>query len=178
MGLERIELSQRERDRFNVLHEVSEGHLTQVEAAGRGCARLRASVARGHVRIRGRASMKLNMYEAIGGRTKLNEAVTKFYEKVLADPNLLGFFARSNMNGVHAKQMMFLTMLLTVNEGFGKPDIHAAHAGSRMEGLTDAHFDAFLGHFRNTLVEMGVQEEAVEGIMRQLEATRKKVLDR
>lgn len=122
--------------------------------------------------------MKLNMYEAIGGRTKLNEAVTKFYAKVLADPNLGGFFARSNMNGVHAKQMMFLTMLLSGNEGFGKPDIHAAHADSRMEGLTDAHFDAFLGHFRTTLVEIGVQNEAVEEIMQQLEAARKQVLGR
>lgn len=35
MGLERIELSQRERDRLKVLHEVEEGHLTQREAAAR-----------------------------------------------------------------------------------------------------------------------------------------------
>ena len=35
MGLERIDLSQRERDRLKVLHEVREGHLTQVDAAER-----------------------------------------------------------------------------------------------------------------------------------------------
>lgn len=35
MEPERIELSQRERERLKVLHEVQEGHLTQVEAAGR-----------------------------------------------------------------------------------------------------------------------------------------------
>ena len=35
MELERIELSQRERDRLKVLHEVSEGHLRQVDAAER-----------------------------------------------------------------------------------------------------------------------------------------------
>src|SRR3990170_507258 len=35
MEPERIELSQRERDRLKVLHEVEEGHLTQVEAARR-----------------------------------------------------------------------------------------------------------------------------------------------
>lgn len=122
--------------------------------------------------------MKLNMYEAIGGRSKLSEAVTLFYEKVLADPSLRGFFAQSNMKGVRAKQMMFLTMLLSGDEGFGKPDIHAAHAGSRMEGLSDAHFDAFVGHFRTTLVEIGVEGEAIEEIMRELESTRKKVLGR
>jgi len=35
MGLERIALSQRERDRLKVLHAMSEGHLTQVEGARR-----------------------------------------------------------------------------------------------------------------------------------------------
>ena len=35
MGLERIELSQRERDRLKVLHEVERGHLTQVDGARR-----------------------------------------------------------------------------------------------------------------------------------------------
>ena len=35
MEPERMELSQRERDRLKVLHEVEEGHLTQVEAARR-----------------------------------------------------------------------------------------------------------------------------------------------
>ncbi len=35
MEPERIELSQRERDRLKVLQEVEKGHLTQGEAAGR-----------------------------------------------------------------------------------------------------------------------------------------------
>jgi transposase len=35
METERIALSQRERDRLRVLHEVEQGHLTQVAAAGR-----------------------------------------------------------------------------------------------------------------------------------------------
>jgi helix-turn-helix protein len=35
METERIALSQRERDRLRVLHEVAQGHLTQVAAAGR-----------------------------------------------------------------------------------------------------------------------------------------------
>ena len=35
MREERIELSQRERERLKVLHEVQQGHLRQREAAGR-----------------------------------------------------------------------------------------------------------------------------------------------
>ncbi len=38
MEPERIELSQRERDRLKALHEVEQGHLKQVEAAGAAAA--------------------------------------------------------------------------------------------------------------------------------------------
>ena len=122
--------------------------------------------------------MKQNMYEAIGGRARLQEAVASFYKKVLADPDLRVFFARSNMNGVQSKQLMFLSMLLSGDESFGKPDIHAAHAESRNEGLTDAHFDKFVAHFRATLVEMGLAEDLIENVIGELESTRGRVLGR
>ena len=35
MGEERLEMSERERERLKVLHEVQGGHLTQVEAGWR-----------------------------------------------------------------------------------------------------------------------------------------------
>ncbi len=35
MGEERIELSARERERLKLLHEIQQGHLSQVEASGR-----------------------------------------------------------------------------------------------------------------------------------------------
>jgi len=122
--------------------------------------------------------MKLDMYEAIGGRNKLNAAVRIFYRKVMADPNLQPFFAKTDMNGLRAKQVMFLSMLLGNTESFGRPDIRAAHTASRHEGLTDAHVDAFFGHFRSTLEDIGVQPEIVEQIMHELESTRREVLDR
>jgi len=67
MELERIELSQRERDRLKVLYEVEEGHLTQVDAAQhvhltdrqvrRLLVRVRAEGDRGVIhRLRGRPS--------------------------------------------------------------------------------------------------------------------------
>lgn len=118
------------------------------------------------------------MYEAIGGRQKLNAAVRIFYEKVLQDAALTPFFAAANMDGLRAKQVMFLSMLLGGAQGFARPDIHGAHDKSRKEGLTDAHFDAFVAHFRATLEEIGVESEIVEKVMQDLEATRREVLGR
>lgn len=118
------------------------------------------------------------MYEAIGGRQKLNAAVRIFYEKVLKDPKLREFFTGANMDGLRVKQVMFLSMLLGGGKGFVRPDIHGAHVKSRAEGLTDAHFDAFVGHFRATLEEIGVEAEIVAKVMQDLESTRNEVLGR
>jgi hemoglobin len=118
------------------------------------------------------------MYEAIGGRQKLNAAVRIFYEKVLKDPKLSPFLAGANMDGLRAKQVMFLSMLLGGGKGFARPDIRGAHGKSRQAGLTDAHFDAFVAHFRATLEEIGVETEIVEKVMQDLESTRKEVLGR
>jgi hemoglobin len=118
------------------------------------------------------------MYEAIGGRQKLNAAVRIFYERVLKDPALAPFFEGANMDGLRAKQVMFLSMLLGGGKGFARPDIQGAHAQSRHEGLTDAHFDAFTAHFRATLETIGVDAEIVEKVMQDLESTRKEVLGR
>ena len=122
--------------------------------------------------------MKLDMYEAIGGRNKLNAAIRIFYERVLADPSLREFFAATNMDGLRAKQVMFLSMLLSGEKGMGRPDIDAAHGPSRHAGLTDAHFDAFVGHFRATLETIGVQPDIIDKIMQELETTRSEVLGR
>lgn len=122
--------------------------------------------------------MKLDMYEAIGGRQKLNAAVRIFYEKVLKDPKLRQFFTAANMDGLRAKQVMFLSMLLGGGKGFARPELHGAHAKSRTEGLADAHFDAFVAHFRATLEDIGVAHEIVEKVMQDLESTRTEVLGR
>jgi hypothetical protein len=91
MGPERIELSQRERDRLKVLHEVEEGHLMQVEAAQRLhlsdrhvrrlLVRVRREGDRGVVhRLRGRPSNR-----------KIPAAVTQRALRWLARPCYAGF---------------------------------------------------------------------------------------
>ncbi len=120
----------------------------------------------------------MDLYQAIGGRTKIKAAVDAFYSKVLADPALRGFFAAADMDGLRAKQAMFLTMLLGGEQRYSGRDVREAHATTRMQGLTHAHFDLFLGHLQTTLEEIGVAADAVAQVMQQVEATRSAVLDR
>lgn len=122
--------------------------------------------------------MKIDLYEAIGGGSKISAAVALFYQKVLADPSLREFFAKSNMNGLQAKQAMFLSMLIGGEPRYTGRDVGEAHADSRILGLTDAHFNSFLGHLRATLEEVGVESTAVAQILEKLETTRNSILGR
>lgn len=122
--------------------------------------------------------MKLDLFQAIGGRTKINQAVEVFYRRVLADPSLRGFFDASDMNGVRAKQAMFLTTLLGGEQRYSGKDIGEAHAPSRHIGLTEAHFDDFVGHLYAALEEIGVAPDVIAQIAQKLENTRASVLGR
>jgi len=122
--------------------------------------------------------MKIDLYEAIGGGSRISAAVALFYRKVLADSALKGFFTHADMNGLQAKQAMFLSMLIGGEQRYTGRDIREAHAASRIQGLTDAHFDSLMGHFRAALEEIGVESVAVAQIMERLETTRDSVLGR
>src|ERR1700747_2782251 len=80
METERITLSQRERDRLKVLHEVQQRHLTQVEAA----ARLKVTdrqVRRMLLRIREHGDAAL--VHGLRGRPSNRKLTARFEEKVL-----------------------------------------------------------------------------------------------
>ena len=118
------------------------------------------------------------LYETIGGRQKINAAVESFYAKVLADESLCPFFNGTQMEGLRAKQSMFLSMLLGGKIVYTGKDIGDAHAHPCRMGMTGAHFDSFLNHFRTALEEVGVRAEPLAKIMAQLEEKRDAVLGR
>ena len=118
------------------------------------------------------------LYETIGGSQRINAAVDLFYAKVFADDRLAHFFEGVDVQGLHARQSMFVSMLLGGNTVYSGKHIREAHANSRMKGMTEAHFDAMLTHFRAALDEIHVEPDRVREIMARLEGTRDAVLDR
>jgi hemoglobin len=118
------------------------------------------------------------LYENVGGPETIKELVRVFYERVLADPRLAPFFPDTEMESLRAKQVMFLIMLLGRTPTFRGPDLRAAHAGARAQGLTDEHFDALLGHFEASLRELDVDADYTREILARIETTRDAVLGR
>jgi hemoglobin len=119
-----------------------------------------------------------DLYDLIGGNRTIWAATESFYRRVLADDRVSHFFKNTDMAHLMAGQSMFITMLLGGQIVYTGKDITAAHAGARVQGLNDAHFDIFLNHFREALEEVGVKNDKSEKVMKLLESKRKAVLDR
>ncbi len=116
------------------------------------------------------------LYETIGGSQIVFKAVEIFYQRVLADESLKHFFRGTDMASLHARQSMFVSMLLGGRVVYTGKDIGDVHESVRLDGLTDENFDAFLGHFRAALDEVGVKPDVAAKVMNLLETKRSAVL--
>ena len=119
-----------------------------------------------------------NLYDTIGGSQRINSAVELFYAKVFADDSLRPFFEGVDVKGLYARQSMFVSMLVGGQKVYTGKNLTLAHAGSRLKGMTDVHFDAMLDHFRAALSEVQVAPNRVLEILTLLEGTRNAVLGR
>jgi hemoglobin len=118
-----------------------------------------------------------DLYDLVGGRHTIWAATELFYEKVLADDRLSHFFQQTDMAHLRSRQSMFISMLLGGRVVYTGKDLHDAHAAARSQGLSNAHFDPFLNHFRAALAEVGVELEKVEKVIKLLESKRSAVLN-
>jgi len=116
------------------------------------------------------------LYDLIGGKRTVWAATEAFYRRVLADDTLSPFFKSTDMAQLRARQSMFISMLLGGQIVYTGKDIAAAHARAREHGLNGGHFDRFLTHFREALIEVGVQADKVEKVTKLLEGRRTAVL--
>ena len=88
-----------------------------------------------------------------------------FYAKVMADPVVGTYFEGVDVERVKSKQRAFLAMAFGGPSAYDGRDLGTAHARARRRGLDEADFERFMGHFRDTLEELGVPEPKVNEIM-------------
>jgi hemoglobin len=113
------------------------------------------------------------LFEEIGDAATLRTAVTLFYRRVLADPELAPWFAGVDMPRLRAHQMAFLAGEMGGPDLFNGRDIAAAHAGLE---ITDGMFDALIGHLASALHDLGAASAAVDQLVRRLERWRPAVV--
>lgn len=104
------------------------------------------------------SAAEVSIYEAIGGEPALTAVVDDFYVRVLADPQLAGFFAGVNMPKLKGRQVEFFAAALGGPDFYQGPAMREAHAG---RGISQADFDKVAFHLTASLAAAGVPPETI-----------------
>ncbi len=100
-------------------------------------------------------------YERIGGAAAVKAAVELFYDKVLVDPELAGYFTDVNM----PEQRRHLALMLAVV--LGGPNEYAGRGLAEAHQPLDippAHYAKVCGHLTVTLTELGVPADIIADV--------------
>lgn len=107
----------------------------------------------------------MTIYQELGGGEAIQTALDVFYEKVMADPRVSVYFDDVDVDRVKVKQKAFLTLAFGGEAAYDGRDLGAAHQSAVAKGLDDDGFDVFMGHFRDTLDELGVDGTRTDEIL-------------
>lgn len=118
------------------------------------------------------------LYQQLGGKPAVDQAVEIFYQKMLSDERVSKFFDQTDMARQKGKQKAFLTMVFGGPVNYSGQDMRTAHQHLVHEqGLNEEHFDITVGHLADTLRELGVEEDKVQKVADIANSVRDEVLD-
>jgi hemoglobin len=107
------------------------------------------------------AAADVSSYDEIGGEPALVAVVDDFYMRVLADPQLAGFFAGANMPKLKGRQVEFFAAALGGPDRYTGAGMREVHAG---RGISQADFDKVAFHLTAALAAAGVPGDTVARI--------------
>jgi hemoglobin len=103
-----------------------------------------------------------SIYSQIGGHEALEVVVNDFYDRVLADAELAGFFSGTNIARLKGKQVEFFAAALGGPDPYTGAPMREVHQG---RGITMHHFGLVAKHLVASLGAAGVPDETVAQIL-------------
>ncbi len=120
----------------------------------------------------------MSLFEDLGGAAALDAVVDAFYQKVLADDRVNGFFDSTDMERQARKQKSFLTFAFGGPNKYTGKNMRDGHAHLVERGLDDSHVDAIIEILGTTLQEFNVPAEKIQEVAAIAESVRDDVLGR
>jgi hemoglobin len=115
----------------------------------------------------------MSVYDEIGGAGAVKAAVTVFYSRVTADPDLAQWFDGVDLSRLKAHQRAFLAAALGGPELFSGRGLDSAHADL---AITDDAFDAVVEHLASSLHDLGVADDVIIRVRERVEGLRSEVV--
>ena len=123
--------------------------------------------------------MDIPLYDRVGGDKAMEVCVDLFYQKVLNDNLVSHFFEDTDMVRQRLKQKSFLAMAFGGPYHYSDLDLRTAHKPLiEKYGLSDVHFNRIMEIFKETLTELNISANELQGMMEILESMRDAVLNR
>lgn len=97
-------------------------------------------------------------YERVGGADAVTTVVQLFYERVLADPELSGYFTGVDISRLKRHQVLLISQVLGGPAEYDGRDLRDAHAGM---SITSDHYARVFGHLVAVLHDAGVEAEII-----------------
>ena len=121
----------------------------------------------------GQFSAGMTDYERIGGGPAVKAVVDRFYQLILADEQLVGFFEDTDMAQLKRHQALLIAQVLGGPANYDGRELQQAHAG--MDIARDDYVKV-VSYLVQALEEAGVEPEIIERVGGALAATEKDVV--
>lgn len=115
------------------------------------------------------------IYERLGGEAAVAAVVDEFYDRVLADEQLAGYFAETDLDALRDHQTKFISHVTGGPVTYDGPDMREAHAHL---DLDESDFVAIAGHLRDSLAAFEVSQHHADAIVGEVAALEDDVLNR
>jgi len=102
------------------------------------------------------------LYDELGGEAAIGAVVDEFYDRVLDDEQLVGYFEDTDMDELRSHQTKFLSAVTGGPVEYSGADMREAHAGL---ALTEDDFARVAEHLEASLAEFDVPEEHIETVL-------------
>ena len=116
----------------------------------------------------------MTLYDELGGAEAVALVVDRFYENVLADPELVGYFGETVMGRLKGHQRAFVATALGGPGGYGGRAMRQAHSG---RAITGEAFDAVVGHLATALLDCGATMDQVSQVAELLAPLRADIVE-
>jgi hemoglobin len=115
----------------------------------------------------------VSIYEQLGQEVGIRTAVDDFYRRVVADPQLTGYFDDVDMTALRAHQTKLLVQVTGGPVEYSGRDLATAHEGL---GISRRDFDRVVGHLAATLTDLGVAQDTIDQVGGALTAHRDEIV--
>ena len=113
------------------------------------------------------------IYEQLGQENGIRAAVDDFYERVVSDPQLEGYFQGVDMARLRSHQSLLLIQVTGGPAHYEGRDLATAHRGM---GITSGDYERVGAHLAATLTDLGVAPAVIGDVATALDGYRSDIV--